>query len=751
MKSEITSYTGLFGTVERVEIPLIQRDYAQGRGGEAVERIRASFLDVLHRAVTGGEPVSLDFVYGDVEGGALRPLDGQQRLTTLFLLHWYIAARADRLSAPGAWKRFSYATRASSRLFCERLVECRPPGDVERLSDWLVDEAWFLRTWMHDPTVQSMLVVLDAIHDRFRNVDCAAAWVRLVDDARPAIAFHLLPVEGMGLGEDLYIKMNSRGKPLTPFENFKARFLQLLESWCKPARLEDIALKLDGTWSDVLWAYRGDDDIVDDELMRYFHFVTEICEWMEGIDEGDNERRSVDVRAEHVFGPANPKRQEHLDFLVAAFDAWVDKDVASLFEALFTKSRDGSGRVVLFGTEGAVEVDLFAACVRGAGEWTGKKRVFALPETLLLYGVLVARIEASSLASSDITRRLRVVRNLVEASSNEVRGENMRGLLEDVRRIVVGGTLDAVTTFNTSQVAEERRKRELLATTPSLEPILFALEDHPVLRGTLAVLDLEVEPDVLERRAGAFHRVFSDPTCWPALTGALLAVGDYARRYRTVFQLGSGVNEAPWREVFTAPAARSPLDRTRAVLASFLDKVAKDAGEHHASLARIQSEWLTEQNAYDWRSYFVKYPAMREGHSGIYVSATETLGFDVCMLDKRRLTSNYRDPYLHAIWRASGVGDSVEKMKFTGYATEPRCMRLVKSGIEMRCVEEGIALRNAAAEHAEAFDRVCGKHGVHEDRVLRVEQEQLDGRKVDTRDRVELAAALLRELVDSGL
>ena len=32
----------------------------------------------------------------------------------------------------------------------------------------------------------------------------------------------------MGSGEDLYIKMNSRGKPLTPFENFKARFEQAI-------------------------------------------------------------------------------------------------------------------------------------------------------------------------------------------------------------------------------------------------------------------------------------------------------------------------------------------------------------------------------------------------------------------------------------------------------------------------------------------------------------------------------------------
>lgn len=39
MKSCVTSYAGLFATVERIEIPVIQRDYAQGRRGEAVERI----------------------------------------------------------------------------------------------------------------------------------------------------------------------------------------------------------------------------------------------------------------------------------------------------------------------------------------------------------------------------------------------------------------------------------------------------------------------------------------------------------------------------------------------------------------------------------------------------------------------------------------------------------------------------------------------------------------------------------------
>jgi len=64
-------------TIERVEIPLFQRDYAQGRGGDVVGRIRTDFLDALLAAVVGNETdsIGLDFVYGGVEDGTLRPLD----------------------------------------------------------------------------------------------------------------------------------------------------------------------------------------------------------------------------------------------------------------------------------------------------------------------------------------------------------------------------------------------------------------------------------------------------------------------------------------------------------------------------------------------------------------------------------------------------------------------------------------------------------------------------------------------------
>lgn len=81
--------------IQKIIIPIIQRDYAQGRLDADVTRVRKRFLQALRAAVTES-PITLDFVYGDVDvNGVMTPLDGQQRLTTMFLLHWYAARRVN--------------------------------------------------------------------------------------------------------------------------------------------------------------------------------------------------------------------------------------------------------------------------------------------------------------------------------------------------------------------------------------------------------------------------------------------------------------------------------------------------------------------------------------------------------------------------------------------------------------------------------------------------------------------------------
>jgi len=66
---------------QEIVVPMIQRDYAQGRSGK--EHIRSAFLKDVETHLIAGTSLTLDFVYGNTESGKFHPLDGQQRLNPL--------------------------------------------------------------------------------------------------------------------------------------------------------------------------------------------------------------------------------------------------------------------------------------------------------------------------------------------------------------------------------------------------------------------------------------------------------------------------------------------------------------------------------------------------------------------------------------------------------------------------------------------------------------------------------------------
>ncbi|MEU6559090.1 DUF262 domain-containing protein [Nocardia nova] len=747
MSSFVTSYVALFTdtdddnrtAIERVEIPLIQRDYAQGREDTAAAVIRADFLDVLCGAVAGSGSVSLDFVYGDVRKRALLPLDGQQRLTTLFLLHWYIAFRTGRLGPDLPWTRFRYATRPSAEMFCERIVENPPPRDVAEPSVWITEQPWYLYTWQHDPTIQAMLVMIRELDERLRDADLPIAWTRLVSDSDPAISFHVLPIEEMGAGDELYIKMNSRGKPLTPFENFKARFEKALEGSPRAAEFAD---RVDGVWSDVLWRYRGEDDLVDEKFIRYFSFVTEITEWRNG----EPGRGRLERRAEKVFGTTASNGSDNLDFLFAAFNAWVDTDVATIFAGLISAGlRSVDGAVHFFTSR---QIDHFQACCDNYA--LGGQGNFSLAETLTLYAVLLDRIDPSPV----FARRLRVLRNLLEASTNELRVENMPTLTRAVAHLVgaesLAEALEGLSGFNEAQIDDECAKAALLEEHPDLSKVVFELEDHRLLRGSLVAFKLD--PQRLADRAAVFKKLMHGSRAWPVLTAALLATGDYSRsRNSRLFRFSSSQEGRWWRELLTG-TKRSNLRETSKVMARLLDAVSDSDDSHTDALEDIRQAWLSRQDTYDWRYYLVKYDAMREGKSGIYVAEGGRMGFGLCMLDKTQLNSWYRDPYLYAIERAAGVGNALQGFFYTGYETNPREMALRESDIKIRCVRDGFVLQQPSEPaHQDLFSAVCEEFGIGDDNKLVIPQTTRDGIAVDTEDRIERCAQLVRALVAEGV
>ena len=127
MNNNNTSFWQFLKNHQKIEIPIIQRDYAQGRIGK--EHLRKRFLEQLKSALDS-ERITLDFVYGNIEDktDAFCPIDGQQRLTTLWLLHWYIAFRREELQKKevrDTLQKFTYETRISSREFCFQLCNLK--------------------------------------------------------------------------------------------------------------------------------------------------------------------------------------------------------------------------------------------------------------------------------------------------------------------------------------------------------------------------------------------------------------------------------------------------------------------------------------------------------------------------------------------------------------------------------------------------------------------------------------------------
>lgn len=278
----------------QIEIPIIQRDYAQGRTGK--EKLREGFLTSLKQALDGKLPheeavLKLDFIYGARERGHMLPLDGQQRLTTLWLLHWYIALRSGNFKeACTVLIRFTYKTRISSRDFCEKMCDpslfARFKPEMQGITDFITKQTWFYSAWKQDPTIKSMLTMLkgtkttnkkgidivDGIEELFERTtseEFQQYWIRLTSDTGSPIVYYHLDLEDFGLSDDLYIKMNARGKQLTAFENFKADLIGYLidrESDAKEQGEVDktewealldvkngLPIKLDTVWTDIFW------------------------------------------------------------------------------------------------------------------------------------------------------------------------------------------------------------------------------------------------------------------------------------------------------------------------------------------------------------------------------------------------------------------------------------------------------------------------------------------------------------------
>ena len=271
------NYIQLFND-RNIEIPIIQRDYAQGRSEEGT--IRTNFLEDIFSDLVANEKIELDFIYGVIRNSAFIPLDGQQRITTLFLLYWYCAQREGKQAQFREYfvteeqaSKFRYQTRISSGDFCDKLVNEDIESNIMNndsyfsVSDYITSRTWYSISWANDTTVTGMLKMLDAIHEKYQEKGKNDLYDRL-----PNITFQFLDLGKFNLTDDLYIKMNARGKLLNAFEKFKVDFEKRIPEFGDE---KYFYYKIDNEWLDIFWraacvSYSNSDEKIGDRTAAAF-------------------------------------------------------------------------------------------------------------------------------------------------------------------------------------------------------------------------------------------------------------------------------------------------------------------------------------------------------------------------------------------------------------------------------------------------------------------------------------------------
>lgn len=714
-----------------IEIPVIQRDYAQGRQVGKAPMIRNIFLNDLYRVIQDWNidghavPMELHFIYGIMDGKKFIPLDGQQRLTTLFLLHWYLALKdggldqeittffsaaekGEPITVRKALLHFCYRTRKSSEKFIHSLVEQASAQLLQdsfaedhtykneiagRFKDYgnenniiaanIINKGWFFPSWENDPTVESMLVMLGAIHEKFR---AAEGFLAKMVSGNPPVTFRLLDIEQKNK-DVFYIRMNSRGKALTHFENFKAELLGCMQD---KAQKNTFVERVESSWTKFFWQYRNAAYLYDDQMLNSLRafFAYEVA-----LSAADDKQTILERFINDAYLPF--EIYQALDLLVEdkLEGVWGKMDVLCRHTCLMRRVADKNVEAIL-GREDANNINNRSLLNRmmnnyNVPEYTDK---LSYPDRVWLYAYVCFFEGDEGSSDTDALRKwLRVTKHLTQYSQIDT-GERFSSALRGIREMLPGRQdiyawlePDRNLFFFRGEVCKEECLKAALRQRQSCDwnGILNEIEEHPYLDGQVMFLleyaDITKEKvvswqadsetaaydglkDYYERFQACFDAdgcIYADEKNKYLWQRALLAVGDYLLPHKSNYSfLSNGKGnlfrfDVTWKWLFQSKAeGEDKANRTEYVkyLLQAIDKNNVGASLQHICEAFIKK---TEIEDGWWRYYFVKYPELiqacgRQSEADKYFIRWNGY-LDILLMETSRLSGANREYYTAAL------------------------------------------------------------------------------------------------------
>ena len=744
----------------RVVVPPIQRDFAQGRDSEL--NLRKSFVGKIRQSLQNdAAPLNLDFVYGYTEKRGTNsqtfiPLDGQQRLTTLWLILWYLAPRENSIITSEAQKylkNFTYETRISSTRFCDNLVSQSLDVEVDiPVRSLITDAFWFMASWSKDPTIISMLNMLNTIQEEMIQKD--VAWENFVHNRKITFDYIDIKSDEFKLTDELYIKMNSRGKPLTSFENFKAQFSSLLSS--KETNYQDLKLnyqnttvtyqqyfsfKTDTVWMRLFWSYRNKvNSAIDDCIYRFINYIGEFL-----FFKNNPNTLSSNITLGFEFLNKIFSEKDNIDFLFKSLDFLSGIDgINDFFESLFNK----------LSTFNDYPKDYFLRAITDTG--------FDVHDKVIFYAILAYGINNSlKVADEDLRNFIRIVRNLlftVRQPNKSKRVEyttNLRlnrvseyckfidGLIEK-KKSAKGKSVyqlfaeNEFSGFRKDNISNEKIKAKLIIANPSLEKSFHALEEHNQIQGNTA--NFELNTASIDKKISAFLNIWSDAIDNSLIVRAYLSISDYSVITHTYSSLGKichfGCN-GYWNRILTA-SDEDERQRISDSLNTFLTTFLTTKGISTVEKLRYLINNF-KCDVKDWRYYFIKYePITKNSYAPLNLFTWhDDNGFDINHLGNsgiRPLHSYHWNPYLIALKEQFISNKKVEL--YPGRFTDISYVKF-EDKFNLRATEEGWRL--TLIDNFSINNKLITKYGLiqKEDSFLLNETE--------SKDKIEIAIKFIYE------
>ena len=334
-----------------------------------------------------------------------------------------------------------------------------------------------------------MLNTLDTIHELLKDKKISEEhyWQPLEEGA---VTFYWLDLEEHQLTDELYLKMNARGKQLSNFENFKASLVKRIadNGWEKNIQEKDsFSFKVDTIYTDLFWEYRGEVNVIDYEATNFFAGMAMIGYALKENSEAQQKRiqelfnNPLSVRVEDFEKSDFERLTSYLDFYSAVEKISIETELWKYYN---TDNKRG----------------LFEEFIKDENKGTEKKYDGATyPQRVLFYALSELFMEAKD--KNNISEDfIRVVRNIVENATIDSAQtfvgaiKLMSELLEGVQDIYWYLSKTAIqSNFASYQVAQERQKAERIVANLEWKDAIWETEDHPMFKGDIGFLLLETE------------------------------------------------------------------------------------------------------------------------------------------------------------------------------------------------------------------------------------------------------------------